>query len=102
MYAVPDAFNGYASVRPWVVALINDPMKADAVWITVSVIALAALCLAAVRDRTKSLAIPGLLCLWSLLTIYHNLNNLILVLPAFIFLLTLDDPQTRTSRAWMV
>jgi hypothetical protein len=63
---------------------------------------LIALCLAAVRDRTNTLAIPSLLCLWSLLMIYHNLNNLILVLPAFIFLLTVHDPDTRTELAWAV
>jgi hypothetical protein len=43
-----------------------------------------------------------LLCLWSLLTIYHNLNNLILMLPAFVFLLTAEDPDTRTLRWWTI
>ena len=101
-YSGADALNGYTSLRPWVLATINDVATADAVWLAVGAIALAALCVAAVRDRTKTLAIPGLLCLCSLLSVYHNLNNLILVLPAFLFLLTVDDPDTRAQRAWMV
>jgi hypothetical protein len=32
------------------------------------------------------MAVPGLFCLWSLLVIYHNGNNMILMLPAFAFL----------------
>jgi uncharacterized membrane protein YecN with MAPEG domain len=101
-YSGPNALNGHTSVRPWVAALITDGATADAVWISIAVMALIVLCFVAVRDRTQTLAIPGLLCLWSLLTIYHNLNNLILLLPAFIFLLTVDDPGTRRQRAWMV
>jgi hypothetical protein len=101
-YMSTNALNGYTSLRPWVVALIGDRPAADAVWIGTSLMALIPLCLAARRDRTETLAIPSLLCLWSLLTIYHHLNNLILMLPAFIFLLTIDDPGTRTRRAWAV
>ena len=33
-------------------------------------------------------------CLWSLLTIYHIGNNLILMFPAFAFLLLVDDAAT--------
>jgi hypothetical protein len=101
-YSGIGALNGYTSIRPWVVALIEEPGIVDLVWISVGAVTLIALCLAAVLDRTKTLAIPGLMCLWSLLTIYHNLNNLILMLPAFIFLLTDKDPDTRRQRVWAV
>jgi hypothetical protein len=101
-YSGPDALNGYTSLRPWAIAAIGDQTTGDAVWISVALIVLIVVCLAAVRDRTNTLAIPGLLCLWSLLTIYHNLNNLILMLPAFVFLLTADDPSTRTVRWWTI
>jgi len=101
-YSGPDALSGYTSLRPWVLAALGDRTAADAVWISVALIALMVLCLAAARDRTNTLAIPGLLCLWSLLTIYHNLNNLILMLPAFVFLLTGQDPDTRTIRWWTI
>jgi hypothetical protein len=103
MYSGADARSGYTSIRPWALALTGNQAMADALWIAISGIGLIALCLAALRDRTKTLAIPGLLCLWSLLTVYHNLNNLaILALPAFIFLLTVDDPDTRPQRVWAV
>jgi hypothetical protein len=101
-YSGKDALNGYTSLRPWLLAALGERTAADAVWISVALIALIVVCLAAVRDRTDTLAIPGLLCLWSLLTIYHNLNNLILMLPAFVFLLTDDDPDTRTIRWWTI
>lgn len=101
-YSGIGALNGYTSIRPWVVALIENQAIVDQVWISVGAVTLIALCLAAVHDRTKTLAIPGLMCLWSLLTIYHNLNNLILMLPAFIFLLTDKDPDTRRQRVWAV
>jgi hypothetical protein len=97
-YTGTDALNGYSSLRPWAVAFAGD-RTADSVWIGTSLIVLAALCVAAWRDRTRTLAMPALLCLWSLLTIYHNLNNLILMLPALIFLLTVNDPGTRMQRA---
>lgn len=95
---VPD---GYTSAHPWVVAAIGDPSAAEAVWVSVCAIVLMALCVAAVRDRTKTLAIPALLCLWSLIAMYHHLNNLaVMILPAFIFLLTLGEPTTHRQRLW--
>ena len=59
----------------------------------------------AMRDRSRALddggmAIPAMFCLWSLLAIYHNGNNMILMLPAFAFLWFLDDRQRSPSR-WM-
>jgi hypothetical protein len=97
-YAGHGALDGYTSLRPWVLAAIGDQTTSDVVWIACGLATLIVLCAAAVRDRTDTLAVPGLLCLWSLLMIYHNLNNLILILPAFIFLLTVDDPDTRAWR----
>jgi hypothetical protein len=64
-------------------------------------------CRLAVRDShwstTRSgLAAPSVFCLWSLLTFYHNSNNLIMMLPAFVFLLLVDDPGTVRQRWFSV
>jgi len=70
----------------------------------------AAACLVAValwlarRDSRRPLSdggisIPALLCLRSLASIYHNINNLILVLPAFVFLWFGAGGQ-RSPRRW--
>ena len=65
-YSGPQALDGYTSLRPWIVATFADQATADAVWIAVGLVTLIILCTAAARDRTQTLAIPGLLCLWSL------------------------------------
>jgi UDP-N-acetylmuramyl pentapeptide phosphotransferase/UDP-N-acetylglucosamine-1-phosphate transferase len=57
------------------------------------------------RDRLRDLAdggmaIPAMFCLWSLLTIYHNGNNMILMLPAFAFLWFRDDRRASPWR-WL-
>jgi hypothetical protein len=43
-------------------------------------------------------AVPALFCLWSLLVWFHLGNNLVLMFPAFVFLLLLDDPATAVPR----
>ena len=43
---------------------------------------------------------PSLFCLWSLLAFYHNTNNLIMMLPAFVFVWFLDD-RTASPRHWL-
>ena len=45
------------------------------------------------------LAVPALFCLWSLAAIYHNINNLILMLPAFAFL-WFADPGGAGRERW--
>ena len=41
---------------------------------------------------------PAAFCLWSLLSFYHIGNNMILMLPAFVFLWFADDPPTAVKR----
>ena len=95
-YGGPDGLVGHTSLRAWTLGAVEDPARADAIWIVLSVALLVALCGLATRDRSRDLddggmAIPAMFCLWSLLTIYHNGNNMILMLPAFAFLWFRDD-----------
>ena len=102
-YGGPEGLVGHTSLRAWVFDAVEDPARADAIWIVLSVVLLVALCGLAMRSRSRDLddggmAIPAMFCLWSLLTIYHNGNNMILMLPAFAFLWFRDD--RRTSPSW--
>jgi hypothetical protein len=97
-YAGADRLVGRTSVRPWWLALAGDQALGDILWSLGSVLLLIVPCRIAMRGRNvadvRAGAGPALLCLWSLLTIYHIGNNLILLLPAFAFLLLVDDPAT--------
>ena len=104
-YGGPDGLVGHTSLRAWALGAVEDPARADAIWIVLSVVLLVALCGLAMRDRSRDLddggmAIPAMFCLWSLLTIYHNGNNLILMLPAFAFLWFRDDRRASPWR-WL-
>jgi hypothetical protein len=95
-YGGADGLVGHTSLRAWAYTAVEDPAGADTIWIALSVALLIALCGLAVRDRSRRLddggmAIPAMFCLWSLLTIYHNGNNMILMLPAFAFLWFRED-----------
>jgi hypothetical protein len=86
------------SIRAWVGGAVHTPMSVDATWIAISAALLFALCAIAWRDRMRALdsgglAIPAMFCLWSLLAIYHNGNNMILMLPAFVFLWFVDGSE---------
>jgi hypothetical protein len=90
-YGGPDGLVGHTSIRAWASTAVNDPARADAVWIALSIVLLLALCSLALRDRSRGLddggmAIPAMFGMWSLLALYHNGNNMILMLPAFAFL----------------
>ena len=94
---------GQTSVRGWAQLAAADPRVSDGLWIAMAALLLAAVCWLARRDPRRpldegGLAVPGLFCLWSLLTFYHNGNNLILALPAFAWLWFLDDRLDRASR----
>jgi glycosyl transferase family 87 len=91
LYSGGHALNGRTSVREPIAAAIADPRTADAIWIATAVCLVAAAIWLAWRDPRRPLhdggiAIPALFCLCSLAAIYHNINNLILMLPAFVFL----------------
>jgi hypothetical protein len=102
-YAGSDGLVGHTSIRAWAQILVADPVSADTLWIAVSVLLLAVLCGIAMRDRSRpldrgGLAVPAMFCLWSLLAVYHNGNNMLLMLPAFAFLWFRDDRQALAGR----
>jgi hypothetical protein len=102
-YAGTAGLVGRTSVRGWTRLMTADAGVSDACWLAVSAILLAGVCWLAARDRRRALdaggvAVPGLFCLWSLLTFYHNGNNLILMLPAFAFLWFTGDRSTTPSQ----
>ena len=91
LYAGPDALVGHTSLRSWLAGAIPNSAAVDAAWIASSLGLLIALSAVARRDPSRTLdaggmAIPAMFSLWSLLSIYHNGNNMILMLPAFVFL----------------
>lgn len=95
-YAGPDGLVGNTSIRGWTRIVAPDTATADALWVALSALLLIGVCWLARRDRMRpldagGLAVPSLFCLWSLLVIYHNGNNMILMLPAFAFLWFHDD-----------
>jgi len=99
-YAGRDGLMGRTSIRAWTHALADGAATADAWWVGIAALLLVLTCWLARRDVRRPLdaggmAVPALWCLWSLLAIYHNTNNLILMLPAFAFVWFLDD-----RRAW--
>ena len=91
LYAGRDALVGHTSLRSWLAGAIPNSAAVDAAWIASSLGLLIALSAVARRDPSRALdaggmAIPAMFSLWSLLSIYHNGNNMILMLPAFAFL----------------
>ena len=104
-YAGREGLTGMTSIRAWTHAAAGTTAAADAWWIGLSVLLLIGIAGLAWRDRRRALdegglALPALLCLWSLLTVYHHINNLILMLPAFAFLWYRDDRGARPIR-WL-
>ena len=105
VHAGPDGLLGRTGLRGWTRILTADPRAADAWWIGGSALLLAGVWWLARRDPPRPLeagrlAAPGLLCLWSLLAFYHNTNNLIMMLPAFVFAWFLDD-RSSSPRSWI-
>jgi hypothetical protein len=104
VYSGPTGLNGRTSIRGLVTAAVADPRAADAVWIAASACLLAIAVLLVWRDRRRPLrdggiAVLAMFCLWSLAAIYHNTNNLILMLPAFAFLWFARSGD-RPARRW--
>jgi hypothetical protein len=105
LYSGPDGLTGRTSIRAWTSAAVSNPRTADVLWLGASLLFIAVVWLRARRDPRRPLhaggiAIPGLFCLCSLLAIYHNVNNLLLMLPAFAFLWFHDAPH-RSWRRWL-
>jgi hypothetical protein len=102
-YGGREGLTGATSIRAWTHAAAATPGAADAWWLGLSALLLAGIIWLARRDPRRALdegglAVPAMLCLWSLLSVYHNINNLILMLPAFAFLWYRDDRRARPIR----
>ena len=105
LYGAP-ALVGRTSIRRWTHAFAGDSLLADLLWVAGAGLLLLVPCGAAVAESTRrasraAAAVPALFCLWSLLVWFHLGNNLVLIFPAFAFLLLLDDPATLRQR-WSV
>jgi hypothetical protein len=105
VYSGEHALTGRTSIRGLIATVTASPAVIDALWIVAVVALLAVAVWLALRDPMRSLrdgrlAIPALFCLWSLAAIYHNVNNLILMLPAFVFL-WFADSGARPRRRWV-
>jgi len=105
LYSGEQAMTGRTGIRESIAMAIADPGIADAVWIGASACVIVAAVWLVWRDRQRPLndggsAIPGLFCLCSLAAIYHNINNLILMLPAFLFLWFAADERGWPGR-WL-
>jgi hypothetical protein len=104
LYSVADAgLVGRTSLLPWWRALGGDSTLGNVLWGVGAGLLLLVPCVMAMRATDKAQArgsaVLALFCLWSLLTIYHIGNNLVvLMLPSFVFLLAVDDPATARWR----
>ena len=98
LYFADDPLQGRTSLQPWLRALVGDRLLGDATLGAVGVVLALVPCVIALRPRLESSQSYGtlaLLCLISLLTVYHiGSNVVVLMLPAFVFLLMADDPPS--------
>jgi hypothetical protein len=105
LYSGADTFIGRTSLRAWWHAFVPDVGMADALWLIAALALLAVPCRMARSDASnfgeRPQAARALFCLWSLLTVFHLGNNLILMLPAFTVLLLSTDAATRRLRLTM-
>jgi len=104
VYSGEHALTGRTSIRGLLAAGTATPAAVDALWIAAALGLLAVAVWLALRDPTRplhdgGLAVPALFCLWSLAAIYHNVNNLLLMLPAFVFL-WFADAHARPPHRW--
>ena len=105
LHAGPDGLVGRTGLRGWTRILTADSRAADTWWIAGSALLLAGVWWLARRDpqrplATGGLAVVSLFCLWSLFAFYHNTNNLIMMLPAFVFVWFADD-RSASPRRWV-
>jgi hypothetical protein len=101
--AAPTTLIGRTSIRRWALAIAGDTTAADIMWVGAAALLFSIPCGAALVEARRRMvqteaAVPALFCLWSLLVWFHLGNNLVLMFPAFTFLLLLDDPPTALPR----
>ena len=99
-YAGAAGLVGRTSIRAWT----QRAAAGDRWWVGLSALLIAAVCGLALRDRARplregGLAVPAMFALCSLLVVYHNGNNLILMLPAFAYFWYRPGDVRRPSRA---
>ena len=102
-YSGSDALIGMTSLGAWVYPLAASSPRPDTIWYGVVALLFIVPCaMAVIASRRSKLADPtpiiATFSLWSLLAFYHNGHNLILVLPAFIFLIGADDDASKRER----
>ncbi|HZT75691.1 MAG TPA: glycosyltransferase family 87 protein [Vicinamibacterales bacterium] len=102
LYGGPDALIGRTSIKPLVAALVPGTNWDDAAWVAASASLMLLPGAMTLRDAgrpvsPRSFAAAAMFCLWSLLSVFHLGHNFTMALPAFVFLLLVDDPP---SRAW--
>lgn len=102
-YGGTDGLIGHTSLRAWTRSLAFDPVAADMWWIAASASLLIVIGWLAARDARRPLECGGiaalsLFCLWSLLAVYHNTNNLILMWPVFVFVWFFGEGATPVRR----
>src|SRR5262249_46789585 len=87
-------------IRAWTVMLAGSAGSGDLLWICAAAALLIVPCRTAIRESRTDLvpAAPSLFCAWSLLAFYHDSSHMIMLLPVFVFLLSLDDPRTERFR----
>jgi len=105
VYSGEHALTGRTGIRGFVSAAVSNPAAVDALWIGTALALLVLAVWLAWRDprrplQDRGIAVPALFALWSLSAIYHNVNNLILMLPAFVFLWFVDAGG-RGTRRWV-
>jgi hypothetical protein len=101
LYSGNEGFVGRTSVRAWALTLAGGSVWGDWLWLTAAALLLVVPCrVAVVESRTgrQSLAALSLFCVWSLLVFYHDSSHLILMLPAFVFLLAAEDTSIDRQR----
>jgi hypothetical protein len=101
VYSGNEGFIGRTSVRAWALSLAGGSRWGDPIWLVMALLLLIVPCRIAQIDSRRnesSLAGPSLFCVWSMLVFYHDSSHLIMLLPAFVFLLAVDDAATAWQR----
>jgi hypothetical protein len=103
MYTGPDSLMGRTSLRPWLHVIAGGPHWGDVLWGLGAASLLVVPCRMAIAESRRpsprsAPAVLAIFCLWSLLSVFHLTHGFVLMLPAFVFLLLVDDPASFRER----
>ena len=101
VYSGSEGFIGRTSVRAWTLALAGGSRWGDGLWLVAAAVLSLVPCRVAMVDSRSggsSGAALSLFCIWSLLVFYHDSSHLIMMLPAFVFLLAAEDTSNARQR----